>query len=86
MEKSYLNEFNWYGCIYYDIIEFKHKRKQVYVLLGTDAANDIINRKIIDFLTFRSNGEPRFGYEVKNEYDQPVKRFIFEYNNQAAMY
>ncbi len=83
--KRYLSPQNWYGAVYYEIIPFKYRKKKVYVLLGSDPADQLVNRKIIEFMTFKPSGEPRFGYDVKDELGQPVKRFIFEYNNQAAM-
>ncbi len=84
-ENQYLDQDNWYGCIYYDLISQSYKRKTIYTVLGADPNGNIINRKIIDVITFRGNGAPRFGYDFRNEYGQPVKRFIFEYNNQASM-
>ena len=83
-DKQYLDGWHWYGCIYYQVFTNKYKRKTIYTLLGTDPDGDLLNRKIIDVLTFRGNG-PRFGFDFKNEFGQPVKRFIFEYNNQATM-
>ncbi len=84
-EKQYLDQDNWYGCVYYDLITKKYKHRTIYTVLGADPDGDLINRKIIDVITFRGNGSPRFGYDFHNEYGQPVKRFIFEYNNQASM-
>ena len=83
-DKQYLDGWNWYGCIYYQVLTDKYKRRTIYTLLGTDPDGDLLNRKIIDVLIFRGNG-PRFGFDFKNELGQPVKRFIFEYNNQATM-
>ena len=84
-QKYYLSPDNWYGCVYYDIHMFKYRKKRIYVLLGADPDGDLLNRKIIEFLTFRASGTPRFGYDVHNEFGKPVRRFIFEYNNQAEM-
>jgi len=83
--KVYLSANKWYGCIYYDIITKKYKRKTFYTLLGSDLDGQLLNRKIIEVMTFKPNGEPRFGYDFKDEFGNPVKRFIFEYNNQATM-
>ncbi len=84
-QKQYLDEWHWYGCVYYQVLTNRYKRKTVYTLLGTDPDGDLLNRKIIDVITFKSNGGPKFGYDFRNEFGQPVKRFIFEYNNQATM-
>ncbi len=84
-EQKYLSPDEWYGCVYYDIRTFKYRRRRVYVLLGSDPDGKLLNRKIIEFLTIRPSGLPRFGYPVRNEFGRPVKRFIFEYNNQASM-
>ncbi len=84
-DKRYLDSWNWYGCVYYKIFTNKYRRHTIYTVLGTDPDGDLLNRKIIDVITFRGNGAPRFGYDFRNEFGQPVKRFIFEYNNQASM-
>ncbi len=84
-EQKYLTPDQWYGCVYYDIRTFKYRRRRVYVLLGADPDGKLLNRKIIEFLTIRRPGLPRFGYPVRDEFGHPVKRFIFEYNNQASM-
>jgi hypothetical protein len=84
-EKKYLSPNRWYGCVYYEMIEKRYKRHRYYTLLGADPDGDLLNRKIIDVLTFRSNGIPRFGYNFRDENGKPVKRFIFQYNNQASM-
>lgn len=84
-QKKFLDAWNWYGCVYYKVITKKYKGKTIYTVLGTDPNGNLLNRKIIDVITFYNNGSPRFGYNFKDEIGQPVKRFIFEYNNQAAM-
>ncbi len=84
-EKKYLTPDQWYGCVYYDIRTFKYRRRRVYVLLGADPDGQLLNRKIVEFLTIRKSGLPRFGYPIRDEFNHPVKRLIFEYNNQASM-
>jgi hypothetical protein len=79
-----LTTSNWYGCIYYDVIEFNVKRKKIYVLLGTDPANDLVNRKIIEVISF-TGGKLRFGADLPNEKNKIVRRLIFTYNNEAQM-
>ncbi len=83
-ERPVLTPENWYGCIYYDIKELKVKRKKVYVLLGTDPANDLVNRKIVEVLYF-TGGKPRFGADLPDEKGRIVRRLIFTYNNEAQM-
>ena len=80
---SNLNANKWFGCIYYDIIEQKEKKKTIYTLLGWDGNNLLTNKKIIEVVSFKNN-KPNFGYnfEIKNK---KYKRLIFEYNKRVSM-
>lgn len=78
-----LNSQKWYGCLYYKIIETKHKKNRYYTLLGWDGNNFLTNKKIIEVLTIK-NDKPKFGFnfEILKE---KRKRIIFEYNAKASM-
>ncbi|MFN8309605.1 MAG: hypothetical protein U0T73_06550 [Chitinophagales bacterium] len=56
-----LTNENWYGQIYYRIIEKTVNKKTIYTLFGFEAADFISKRKIVDVLTFDEKGSPHFG-------------------------
>tara|TARA_B100000508_G_C11465718_1_gene282261 strand:+ start:6041 stop:7123 length:1083 start_codon:yes stop_codon:yes gene_type:complete len=75
---------NWYGCLYYDIVDVKKRNKTYYTLLGYDPNNQRSSIKLIDVLYFTGKF-PNFGYplfETENGYQ---KRVVFEHSNQATM-
>ncbi len=78
-----LNYKKWYGCIYYEIITKKSRKKTLYTLLGWDGNNFLTNKKIIEVITF-PNKKPVFGYSFVIN-GEKYKRLIFEYNEQASM-
>ena len=70
---------NWYGCIYYDVIEIKVKKKMYYTLLGWDGNNNMSNKKIIDVIQIDKNTHPIFGAKIFNNSNS---RIIVEYSEQ----
>ncbi|MEA3451958.1 MAG: hypothetical protein U9Q83_08675, partial [Bacteroidota bacterium] len=80
---SNLNTNKWYGCIYYDIIEQKEKKKTIYTLLAWDGNNRLTNKKIVEVISFRNN-KPNFGYNFDIN-GKKHKRLIFEYNKRVSM-
>jgi hypothetical protein len=75
---------NWYGALYYDIIEVKKGNKTFYTLLGWDGAYANSNIKIIDVLTF-SGSTPKLGAPIFKVSDKIVKRVFFEHSERAYM-
>lgn len=75
----------WFGMLYYKIIVVKHKKKKYYTLLGWDGNDKLTTKKIVDVLTFQSDGTPRFGADIFKLEKKSVKRVIFEYSAQAVM-
>jgi hypothetical protein len=77
----------WMGALYYKILKEKGSRE--YTLLALQCYNKLINRKIIDVLTFNSQGVPSFGKSVFEKlpasFKGRPKRLIFEYSSQASM-
>lgn len=79
------SEDNWYGALYYDLRPVKIKKDVCYVLLGINFGNGIVNRKIIDVLTFQQDGEIILGrkwFESENEFKF---RVVFEYDPTGVM-
>lgn len=85
IEMRNLDEEEWLGCLYYDIIPVYKKRAiDHYVLLGWDGHNRITKRKIIEALSFR-NGSPQFGKAVFKMDKGVKKRVVFEYSTEVSM-
>ncbi|MEJ5301859.1 MAG: hypothetical protein HPY80_06610 [Bacteroidales bacterium] len=71
----------WFGAVYYQMIEFRHKKQTYYILLGWDGGNFPIARKMIEVLTINSAGEPVFGAPIFAA--NKIQRKIFEYQQDA---
>lgn len=86
-EDTTLGIMNWLGCQYYDIMQTGKGEKATYTLIGHDTFEPFSQRKIIETLTFNSQGRAIFGTPVFE--DKPgkalVRRKIFEYSKQAVM-
>jgi hypothetical protein len=81
-----LNSNNWYGALYYKIIEESSVSGTIYTLLGWQGTNHIQVEKLIEILTIDNNGLPHFGKKIFNKYkDGENKRVIFRYSPVASM-
>lgn len=76
---------NWYGAMYYGVVEKKIDGETLYTLLGWDGAGLYTTRKVIETLTFNTKGQPRFGKMVIKVGRKKSKRMLFEYNKRATM-
>jgi hypothetical protein len=54
----------WYGALYYNLKEFKHKGQKMYLLMGADFYSFFERRKVLEVLYFDVTGSPRFGKKV----------------------
>ncbi len=79
-----LSADNWYGCLYYDIVEYIYKKEKIYVLLGFDGNDGMTSRKVIETLTFNKN-KPRFGDNLFQSNNKSYSRIIFEYSAKITM-
>jgi|GEM_PF-350540 len=84
-EAQTLTPQNWYGMMYYGIVEKKDDGNMIYTLLGWDGAGLYTTRKIIEPLVFTAKGQPRFGKMIIKFGRKKTKRMIFEYNKRATM-
>lgn len=66
---------NWWGQLYYNIIQKTVKGKNYYTLFGYEAVDQLARRKIIDVLTFSEDKKPKFGAPL----------FYFKYTDTAAI-
>lgn len=84
-ELNILNKSNWYGALYYKIIENKFRGNSYYTLLGADLNDLLTKKKIVEILSFDSKGNPTFGKKVFKNQRQSFTRVIFEYSAQVNM-
>jgi hypothetical protein len=75
------NPDKWFGMIYYSVVECDG----YYTLLGYDPNDKLIQRKFVDVLYFRPNGEPVFGKDVFKFPRKNPKRLMFEYSSEVSM-
>ncbi|MDR0560413.1 MAG: hypothetical protein LBG92_09585 [Prevotellaceae bacterium] len=86
-EEQILHCPEWYGCLYYEIVEKKDGNKTFYTLMGFDFNNLISYKKYIDILTFNPQGIPSFGAPVFVEDRGAAKcRIILEYWSKSAVH
>ncbi len=80
-----LTNSNWFGALYYQIIENKFNKKTYYTLLGWDGNTDFTNKKVIEVLTFDDENTPQFWLPIFNVGETKKKRLVFEYAERAKM-
>jgi hypothetical protein len=86
-EKQVFDYPDWYGCLYYDMVEKHDEGQTTYTLIGFDFNDNITYRKYIDVLTFNKQGFPVFGAPMFITDSKGAKsRIIFEYTSQSVMY
>ena len=85
-EYTQYNKKNWYGALYYAIIPVKKDKSVYYTLLGWDGNNKFSNKKIIEIMSFQSNGNIKFGlpYFIYPN-GKTKRRVVFQYNKQSYM-
>jgi hypothetical protein len=87
---------DWYGALYYNIIEKQVDKQPVYTLFGFEAADVITRRKVVEILTFDKDGKPKFGaplFHIKKDdneeryssYDT-LTRFFIEYKYNTSTF
>ncbi|OMP77683.1 hypothetical protein [[Flexibacter] sp. ATCC 35208] len=80
---------NWYGCLYYKILQRRFFNTDYYTLFGWDANNLRSQKKMIEMLSFK-DGKPVFGGPffsfAEDTVPKPLKnRFILEYKKEATI-
>lgn len=61
-----LDKDSWFGAVYYNMMPFKSKDGDVYLLFGFNGKDGYNNSKLLDVLYF-SEGEPIFGQAIFNQ-------------------
>ena len=85
VDMKILSNYQWYGALYYKIIQPKKRLNKTYVLLGWDGNDRMSNKKLIDVFYFDNKKEPKFGLPIFNMDKKTVNRIIFEFNKSASM-
>lgn len=81
VDKDVVDNNNWYGAQYYEIIPFQNNK---YILLGWKGHRADFTQKVIDVLNFDSDDKISFGQAVFSDKPTLVRK-IFSYNRQATM-
>lgn len=78
---------NWYGAIYYELIQLGGKKSNIYALVGWDGGDLFVNRKVLEQvrLELDNGGEIFFGGNFIDEHKRNCQRLIFEYTERAVM-
>ncbi|MBR4440774.1 MAG: hypothetical protein IKS00_04400 [Bacteroidales bacterium] len=78
---------NWYGAIYYDIVQVGSKKSHTYALAGWDGGDLFVNRKVLEqvSISLEDGGGMRFGGQFVNERNRSCERLIFEFTERAVM-
>ncbi len=78
-----LNAFKWYGAIYFDLLQVKHKKKTTYVLLGIDKSNPLISKKVIEPIAFTSSKHLVLGKALLRHEKRIKRRAVFQYSSDV---
>lgn len=84
IEKKSLPCNEWYGAIYYKMIENKKKNGKAYTLLGWRGNNLKTTIKLMDVLVTDKN-VPKFGAPIFKSEKGMKHRVVFEYTARAVM-
>lgn len=71
----------WFGMLYTQLIECDG----FYTLIGWDGNDKLTQRKFVDALDFRANGQPVFGKDIFKFPRKNPKRLMFEYSQDVSM-
>jgi hypothetical protein len=85
MTDTTYTESDWYGALYYDLKPYVTNERRSWVLLGIDYGDPLVTKKIIEVLSFTSDGSILFGRKWFNSGDQFRFRNVFEYSSNGMM-
>jgi hypothetical protein len=79
------NENNWFGALYYQIIQQRHKKSTHYLLLGWHGYDEFITKKVVEVLEFRNDNSVIFGSNIFKFESEKKKRIVFQYSSKTSM-
>lgn len=82
-EAQTVDNNNWYGALYYQIVPVKQKKKTYYMLLGSNGFTLVSNKKVMEVLWFSEDNKPRFGAPLIEKDNKTLNRFILEFSNDT---
>ncbi|MDG5800373.1 hypothetical protein QA597_08390 [Marinilabiliaceae bacterium ANBcel2] len=84
-QRASLDHSNWYGAVYYDIVEKEIEGEMVYTLLGYNAYDSFVKVRLTDVLTFSQDRKPLFNTPLFSMPDGYYSRLIYKYSQRANM-
>ncbi len=84
LTRETIDHENWYGALYYDIIDVQKRNRTFYTLIGYDANNQRSTIKLLDVLYFTGK-YPKFGYPLFETDRGFAHRVLFEHSNKTTM-
>jgi hypothetical protein len=94
LPNAILGKDNWYGAYYTELIQTEANGRKYYTLLGWNGNDRTVNRRIIEVLTFKSNGDPVFGANIftwriergnRRVAEERFNRKVFEFSRRGSM-
>lgn len=85
LERKYASYAEWYGAIYYDIIEKSDRKNTVYTLLGWRGNNILTQQKIVETLEFDRHDLPVFGNNRLRFDRKKLRRAVYTYSIRTQM-
>lgn len=84
-ENAVVTAKNWYGALYYDIIEKRYRGDTYYTLLAYDPNDIFTTKKMIDIINIGEGGMVTFGRPVFYMKERYKNRVVFEYSSRVGM-
>lgn len=86
IEQAQLDAKNWFGCLYYDIVDIKRNGRKYYTLLAWDGNDGFSTKKIIDIMYFSGKNKIKFGLPIfKKNKKESQKRVIIQYDANTSV-
>jgi len=86
MERQNVQPDQWYGALYYDLVQIGRGKKRHYIVLGWDQYTPFANQKVIDGITRDPNtGSLYFSAPLVNSRGASVRRLIIGYREDASV-
>ncbi|MCL2027573.1 MAG: hypothetical protein FWG79_03695 [Bacteroidales bacterium] len=88
LPNALLDKDNWYGAYYRQVIQTEHNGRKFYTLLGQNDNDRTLNRRLVEILTFKPNGDLVFGAEIfvgLRGRKERFRRHVFEFKRGSSM-